>query len=414
MSPSRKPVEKPLRRIASTLVRITARICGVQQETSEQLRSIPCPKRILVISPAHLGDTLLVGSLIPILQSAYPGVEIGFAVGSWCKALVRDMPGVAFLHVIDHWWLNRGSHSRLRKLLLYFSTRLVALREVRRLHYDICLCPYPFYAADMVFFAWRAGIAHRIVFSRSIFAPFATAVAEIPESPFVHQARAYAEILQPLGIAEEHIRKRKTALASRVPESDREVCELLGVPDLTQTSYFIVHIGSGNPCKELPPEFWRTVASDLSSASTVLFTGTGNREQQLIAEVIRGLDNCVNACGKLSWGGFVAAVRGCRILFGVDTMAGHVAAAVGTRCIVVYSGIGGVAQWRPDSDNCIVLTHHVPCAPCHLPRGCAEMSCLRTVTPADVLLAKTYFPDNPSSQDREQSTKVLLHVHEAC
>lgn len=408
MSLSRKPAEKLPRRVAKILVRILAGICGVRQSSREQLRSIPRPKRILVINPAHLGDTLLAGSLIPILQSAYPGVEIGFAVGSWCEVLIRDMSGIAFLHVIDHWWLNRSGQSRFRKLIRYFRTRSAALREIRRLHYDICFCPYPYYAADMVFFAWQAGIADRIAFSRSIFAPFATAVARIPASPFVHQGRVYAEILQPLGIPEEHIRKRKTALAPGSPDSEKQVCELLSVPDLIQASYFIVHIGSGNPCKELSPAFWKTVASELSRTSTVLFTGTGSREDALIAEVTRGLDRCINACGKLSWSGFVAAVRGCRALFGVDTMAGHVAAAVGTPCVVVYSGIGGVAQWRPDSDNCIVLTHHVPCAPCHLPQGCGEMTCLRTVTPADVLFVNdTYFSDNPSSRHEQKVPEPL-------
>lgn len=392
MSTLPKPEEKTLRGVAATLVRSLAYICGAHRDTKKQSAAAPRPRRILIINPAHLGDILLSGSIIPVLQSAYPGVEIGFAVGSWCETLVRGMPGVTFVHRVDHWWLNRSSQSRFPKLIRYFRTRRAALREIAGLQYDVCLCPYPFYAADMVFFAWQAGIPLRIAFSRSVFAAFASAVAEMPKSDFIHQGRVYAAILQPLAIPDEHLRKRKAALAPGSAEAESEVCGILGVAQLSKTSYHIVHIGSGNACKELSVGFWRSVAMQLSGADVLLFTGTGSREDKLIAEVIQGLDNCINACGRLSWSGFVAAVRGCRILYAVDTMAGHVAAAVGTRCVVVYSGIGGVARWRPDSDNCIVLTNHVACAPCHLPHGCSDMKCLSGVSPQDVLNAGMAFP----------------------
>ena len=88
----------------------------------------------------------------------------------------------------------------------------------------------------------------------------------------------------------------------------------------------------------------------------LLFTGRGSREGQQIARVIEGLDHCISACDRLTWNGFVTAVKHCERLYGVESMAGHVAAAVGTPCTVIYTGTAGVARWRPKE-------MHVRCLP---------------------------------------------------
>jgi ADP-heptose:LPS heptosyltransferase len=73
------------------------------------------------------------------------------------------------------------------------------------------------------------------------------------------------------------------------------------------------------------------------------------------------------------------------VLYGVESMAGHVAAALGTPSVVAYTGTGGVACWRPESEKCVVFTKHLPCAPCANPPGCTDMLCLRSVSPQDLL-----------------------------
>jgi ADP-heptose:LPS heptosyltransferase len=144
-------------------------------------------------------------------------------------------------------------------------------------------------------------------------------------------------------------------------------------------------MGSGAICRELPVSFWRELAENLCIERTLVFTGRGKREGENIAAAICGLPNCVNACDRLSWDGFVAAVRYAEVLYGVESMAGHVAGAVGTRCVVVYGGTAGVGRWRPEGKDSIVLTNHVPCAPCHRSEGCVAMVCMQGVRPDDLL-----------------------------
>jgi ADP-heptose:LPS heptosyltransferase len=334
---------------------------------------------------AHIGDVVISTSVLPILRKAYPGAQFGFLTGSWSSVVVKDHPEIAFIHEVDHWRLNRSNISFFSKFLRSLLTSIRATREIRAIGYDIALslhCWYP----DFTSLAWRASIPVRVAYSHSWFAPFATDLAPFPQEDFVHQSARISRILLPLpGIKEQHLSLRHAVLQPSTPAAEREMCDLLEVERLASASYIIIHIGSGEPGRELPADFWRKVAAELSRDHLLVFTGRGEREQQQINRVIDSLDGCISACNRLSWNGFVTAVRHASMLYGVESMAGHVAAAVGTPCTVIYTGTAGVARWRPEGTRCTVFTQHVPCAPCGIPSGCDHMTCIRSITPESIL-----------------------------
>jgi ADP-heptose:LPS heptosyltransferase len=182
-----------------------------------------------------------------------------------------------------------------------------------------------------------------------------------------------------------HIAKCRAELAPDSPASESEICQLLNTSNLQTASYVVVHVGSGAPARELSVDTWRRVVGSLSSKQLVVFTGRGPREKSAISEIISGLPNCIDATDRLSWQGFVTTIRYADRLYGVESMAGHVAAAVGTASVLVYSGMAGVARWRPDTDLARIWTHHVPCSPCGKMEGCEHMSCVRGVGAEDLL-----------------------------
>jgi len=342
------------------------------------------PKRILLLNGAHIGDIVITTSLLPILRGAYPNAEIGFVVGSWSQMVVKNHPEVAFTHCVDHWRHNRSSDSLLRKIQKYLRTWRKALDEIRDLKYDVAICLYTVYP-DFLDLAWRAEIPVRIGFSRSIMSFLATDVVHDPENPFPTQGERLAMTLEPLGVSPAHMALRKSSLAPSTMAAIEEVCRLLAVTDLAAARYRIIHMGTGAQRREFPISFWRDLAAKLSSDTTLLFTGQGKREQDNIQQVIRDLPNCIDAGGKLSWEGFVAAVRHADVLYGVESMAGHVAGAVGTRCVVAYGGTAGVSRWRPEGPTCVVVTNHVPCAPCLNAQGCAQMTCMQGIRTDDLI-----------------------------
>ncbi len=343
------------------------------------------PRRILILNSAHIGDLVISTSIIPILRSAYPTAKIGFAVGSWSAMVIANHPEVDFVHRVDHWYSNRNNTSFINKLLIYSRSYKATLREIRGIDYDLAICVFPYFYPDLMELAWRAGIPVRLGFRRSLFASMATSAVDVPPSSFLHQSALQAEVLTPLSIDARHIAKRKSSLPPSTEEATLEVSSLFGTVRQSRSRYFVVHMGAGAINREMPLEFWRTIVSQLLQTHVVLFTGKGSREAANIALVTDGLENCLNACDKLSWNGFIAAIRNADALYGVESMAGHVAAAVETPCVVVYSGVAGVARWRPEGSRCTVFTNHLACAPCGNIRGCEAMTCLKEINPSDIV-----------------------------
>jgi len=343
------------------------------------------PKRILLINGAHIGDVVIATSLLPVLKSAFSQAEIGFLTGSWSHAVVRHHPDVSYHHVADHWRMNRGAGGSLEKKLRYWQTRRQALQEIRALSYDLSVSMHP-WRADFLPLAWQAAIPLRVAFRQGLWAPLATALADYPEPHrFIHQGECQLRLLRELGIGEEHLRLQRASLAPSTPEAVREVCQVLGFSRVDEAPYSVIHMGAGCAAKEVSYEFWKDVAARLSGGQRVLFTGKGAREGAAVQAVTAGLPNCVDACGKLSWDGFVAAIRYARTLYGVDSMAAHVAAALGTKCIALYGGMNNIARFRPYSDNATVWTNAVPCAACQRQLGCKAMTCMRGFDPEQVL-----------------------------
>lgn len=345
----------------------------------------PQPKRILLMNGGHIGDVVIATSLLPVLRSAYPKAEIGFLTATWSHAVVRSHPEVAYSHSVDHWRMNRQELSFVRKRLRYWRTRRQALKEIRARSYDISFSLHP-WRADFLPLAWQAAIPVRVAFSSSLWSPLATAVAEYPDDHLpIHQGECQARLLRQIGIENNHIRRRRSSLAASSDQAFGEVRDLLGLSSIDRARYNVIHMGAGVQAKELPFPFWRDLAGRLAVDQPIIFTGRGARESANADRVIGGSPGCYNACDKLSWDGFVAAIRHADALYSVDSMASHVAAAVGTKCIAMFGGMNTIARWRPEAENCIVWSNPVPCAPCHLQNGCAVMTCMDGFVPSDIL-----------------------------
>jgi ADP-heptose:LPS heptosyltransferase len=355
----------------------------------------PQPKRILLMNGGHIGDIVIATSLLPVLRSAYPNAEIGFLTATWSHGVVRNHPEVAHTHCVDHWRMNRQESSFVRKRLRYWRTRRQALKEVRALSYNISFSLHP-WRADFLPLAWQAGIPERVAFSSSLWAPLATALAEYPDDDLpIHQGECQARLLRQIGIESGHLQHRRSSLGATSDRALSEVRDLIGLSGHDQVRYSVIHMGAGVQAKELPLAFWRDVASRLSVGQAVIFTGRGARESSNVDRAIGDLPRCYNACDRLSWDGFVAAIRYADTLYSVDSMASHVAAAVGTKCVAMFGGMNTIARWRPEAENCVVWSNPVPCSPCHRQHGCAVMTCMQGFAPLEIL--HTISDDLPSS-----------------
>jgi len=131
----------------------------------------------------------------------------------------------------------------------------------------------------------------------------------------------------------------------------------------------IVHPGAQWASRRWPAERFATVADDLAaSGAQILLTGT-NGETALAANVARCMRHApIQLVGQTSLGALAALVARARLVVCNDTGISHIAAALGTRSVVVASG-SDTARWAPaDRIRHRVLAHYPPCRPCAHPR----------------------------------------------
>jgi heptosyltransferase-2 len=317
-------------------------------------------------------------SVLPILKSAYPEIKIGFVVGSWARMVVDDNPLVDFVHIVDHWWLDRSKKSLFQKLREYVTTRSTAFRAIKAQEYEVGIDLYTCFPS-MASLLWQANIPVRIGYVSSGFGPMLSNGIRFPDF-LKHETLYHSDLLRQLPIPEEHFKKQHSVLPVPDDQDEQEVCSLLGTASLKDVRYCVVHMASGMSVKEWALDSWRSLSEKLlEEGFWLLFTGVGMRENVGIESVISNLPRCINGCDKLGWKSYLAAVKHAHLMFCVDSMAGHVARTLGTRYVVISHGITSAVRWRPSSTHGLIVENPVPCAPCQRKNGCASMTCLRGI-----------------------------------
>ena len=352
-----------------------------------RLRPSPAQKnesrRILISNIAHLGDVIMATSMLPVIKTAYPQAQIGFLVGSWSKILLQNHPLVDEVHILDHWAHNRANISKWKKLQRYLQMRRQVLQEIRAADYDMAIDFYWNFPNTLPLL-WQAGIPMRIGYESGGFGPLATRCLEFGDKR-LSAPRRFLDLLKVLPLDEGLISDSGRLLRPVLPPVDASEAGVaawnaaLDAAGLREKEYVVFHVGAADSFRDWPSPRWRELANSLAAeALPLVFTGTGAADEVRIREITDGLSGCVNMCSRLTWSGFVAAVAGARLLVCVDTVAGHVAAATETPCVVLTAGRWPYL-WRPLGQDVRVLIHPVPCAPCHRNSGCAGMECLREV-----------------------------------
>jgi ADP-heptose:LPS heptosyltransferase len=338
------------------------------------------PNRILIANGAHLGDVVLATAVLQALKSAFPKVKIGVLIGSWSHAVILDHPLVDWIHTVDHWKLNRSGNALWLKWRQYLGTRAKALKEIRSIGYDVAIDLYYFFP-NSVLLLWQLAIPMRIGYTSGGLGPLLTHPVDWKNQD-ISVVQYHAELLRRLGLESQDLELLRPTLPAVNPERSAAFTSVLGF----SSKYLVLHLGTGHKLKEWPMPKWRQLVEYLvSKGCRLVFTGAGAKEHREIEGIIHGLPNCHNLCGLLDWQAFVSTLSQARIVIGVDSIAGHIAAAVGTPSVIIGNGISNPHHWRPQSENCTVLMHEVPCAPCYRKQGCEGMECVQGISAGDVI-----------------------------
>jgi ADP-heptose:LPS heptosyltransferase len=154
----------------------------------------------------------------------------------------------------------------------------------------------------------------------------------------------------------------------------------------------VVHIGAGTQAKRWPAEHWKWLIDRLTGSRRAMVVLVGGAGDWPLARAIRPSDEhaartrVVDLVGELSIAELVAVVEQADLFIGADSGPAHIAAAVGTPAVVLFSGTNRPRQWRPSGREVHVLRHFAECSPCHR-HECPLPGhpCMRGLSPEQVL-----------------------------
>jgi len=117
-----------------------------------------------------------------------------------------------------------------------------------------------------------------------------------------------------------------------------------------------IHPGSGSPRKNWPREHWTELIARLEKP-ILLVLGEAERERWSASHVARFLSTeskQVEVTSDLPLPDLAAALARCRLFLGHDSGVSHLAAAVGTPCVLLF-GPTDPAMWAPPGKHIFVL-----------------------------------------------------------
>jgi ADP-heptose:LPS heptosyltransferase len=155
------------------------------------------------------------------------------------------------------------------------------------------------------------------------------------------------------------------ALAFPVTEADRaELAALPEVSVLRSRSAVVVHPGSRSADRRWAPERFAAVADALAAdGHAIVVTGTDD-ERPITAAVIDAMRHSpIDLTGRTGLGSLAALLADAALLVANDTGVAHLAAAIGTPSVVLFSA-SDPARWAPlDRARHVVIRASQPEAP---------------------------------------------------
>ncbi len=336
---------------------------------SPRLRSAPladiAPRRICLIKPSALGDIVQTLPVLSMLRRRFPQSHIAWVVKPGLADILRGHPELD--QVIE---LPAGKGWR------QVPAFAALLRQLRRERFDLAIDMQGLFRSGLLTWATRAPrrLGYRHAREGAARAYTDTVDARYWEMPAIDHYQLFA---RQLGCQGEVPR----AVLPITSEQHRDIAQQLAhLP----RPLLAIHAGAQWETKRWPPESFAWLARQAWNqygAGVVLLGGPGEKRlADQVAEQISG--PLVNLAEATRLPELAAAAAAADVFLAGDTGPMHLAAAVGTRVVSVFTCTSPLRA-GPRGDAHLVVATQVDCAASYL-KKCPLMKCMLELTPQRV------------------------------
>ncbi len=206
----------------------------------------------------------------------------------------------------------------------------------------------------------------------------------------MHQVERNLRLVEHLGF----VARNRTLRVMLSQEAKAAIPSLLRTTGIDpDTPYILLHPGASAKARRYPAERFGAAAEMLTRHGwQVLVTGV-EREEEVLTKVQQAAPLAHILMGKTTLAEYAALVERAALVICNDTLPMHLADALRTPEIVLFSGTDYEEQWRPRSTAARLLRRPTPCHPCYLfecPIGlpCLDIPPEEVVETSETLLAE--------------------------
>jgi ADP-heptose:LPS heptosyltransferase len=328
-------------------------------------------KDIAVLRLDHLGDVVFALPAVEAICRALPKARVTLFVGPWCRK-VAELSRLARVEVFEAPWFRRPMHRHWARA----SIEALALRLRGRFQAGI---EFRGDLRHLMALAW-AGIPWRVGQAIAGGRFLLTHPAEY--DPRLHEIEQNLGALSQAGL----VVPGREAQPRLVPGPEDEV-EASRVFRRLRSRRPVVafQVTCGAEAKLWPAERWAEVLDRFPAGYDRVLLGSENERGQTEAVATLCRRKPLLATGLLSIPGLAAFLKRCRLLVSLDSGPAHLAAAVGTPVLGLFSANNELAQWMPRGPRVLAIQKSISCSPCGLAACPFDNECMRLIGTAEVL-----------------------------
>jgi ADP-heptose:LPS heptosyltransferase len=332
----------------------------------------PPDAHLLLVRLDNAGDVLLLGPALRALRARAPRCHITLLASKAGAAMA------AVLAEIDDVVVAAASWQRLGPDQPDPSNDLALVRRLAAARFD----------AALIFTSWAqspwpaAFVCHlaRIPVRAGESKEFGGALLthRVPcLGDEVHQVDRNLHLLSSLGIE-----PVGTHLEVAIPPADEQSARAL-LDELDAPQYAVVAPGASCSARRYPAPRFAEVVVGIRERLGLPVVTVGAPSEATLAGPVRAVTD-LDLVGRTSLGELAVVLRGATIAVTNDSGPMHLADAVATPQVVLYSGTELESQWRPRGGLAELLSRPTPCTPCYRFECDRDLACL-DVSPREVV-----------------------------